>query len=117
MTTARLPPPQLQAEIGDEFGIFVGRVDFYWPEYGVVGEADGNVKYTDCSALIAERRRQRRLESLGLIVVRWEWSDLHRFWAVVQELTAAFQRGVRRGAGRRWSVLRTMQSDSGLTAG
>ncbi|MGH8960896.1 MAG: hypothetical protein ACRDWT_06775 [Jatrophihabitantaceae bacterium] len=37
--------PRLQVSIGDEWGHFLARPDFYWPEFGVVGEADGNVKY------------------------------------------------------------------------
>lgn len=104
IAAAGLPTPELQVEIGDDLGTFVGRLDFYWPEYGVAGEADGNLKYTDRSVLVDERRRQRRLESLGLVVVRWEWADLRRFAGVTRELKAAFQRGVRPG-GRRWSVL------------
>ena len=38
-----LPPPDLQAVVLSR-DVFVARVDFYWPEAGVVGEADGPVK-------------------------------------------------------------------------
>jgi hypothetical protein len=102
---ANLPRPQLQVELGDGRGRFLARVDFYWPEFGVVGEADGNVKYARSPALIAERRRQAALEDLGLVVVRWEWAELSRFDVVVRRLRAAFGRGVPAGTGQRWSVL------------
>ncbi|MCU1659510.1 MAG: Uncharacterized protein JWO57_4166, partial [Pseudonocardiales bacterium] len=105
---AGLPPPVLQAELGDEFGRFVARTDFYWPQFGVVGEADGIVKYDGRDALLAERRRQAALEQLGLVVVRWEWRDLSRFDPVAGRLRAAFGRGTPRAAAgerQRWSVL------------
>ena len=103
---AQLPPVHLQVGIGDEWGRFVARADFYWPQFGVIGEADGNLKYDEGrAAIVAERRRQQRLEDLGLVVVRWEWSDLTRFEVVVRRLRAAFARGVPPGHGQRWSLL------------
>ena len=103
---AGLPVPTLQARIGDRHGRLMARVDFYWPQFGVVGEADGNLKYdAGRDAIVAERRRQQRLEDLGLVVVRWEWSDLARFEIVSRRLRSAFVRGVHQGAGQRWSVL------------
>lgn len=105
MHSTGVPAPDLQVEIGGEIGNFIARVDFYWPEFGVVGEADGNLKYQSRTDLIEERRRQRRLETLGLIAVRWEWADLARFARVARELERAFGRGIRPGGGRRWSVL------------
>lgn len=100
-----LPTPVLQAELGNHWGRFLARSDFYWPEFGVVGEADGTIKYDRRAALVAERRRQAALEDLGLVVVRWEWADLNRFDVVVRRLRAAFARGIGAGAGQRWSVL------------
>ena len=79
LAAARLPSPQLQAELSDELGRFVARSDFYWDEFGVVGEADGEQKYQSRADVLEERRRQRRLEDLGLIVERWGWADLRRF--------------------------------------
>jgi hypothetical protein len=74
-----LPMPEAQTVIYDGRGVFVGRVDFAWLNAGVVGEADGRIKYTgrDPVAVIeAEKERQARLEALGLIVVRWGWRHL-----------------------------------------
>ncbi|MGH8963294.1 MAG: hypothetical protein ACRDWT_19230, partial [Jatrophihabitantaceae bacterium] len=64
-----------QAQLFDTGGRFVGRADFYWPEFGVVGEADGRMQYDDRTVLLAEKRRREALEALGLIVVRWHWTD------------------------------------------
>jgi hypothetical protein len=103
-----LPMADLQAELHDEFDVLVGRADFYWPEYGVVGEADGHMKYDGRAALLDEKRRQERLEQLGLIVVRWDWADVTRRPNHLRErIESAFERGRlrdRSGFPRAWSV-------------
>lgn len=76
-TSWRIPLPEMQVEICDESGL-IGRVDFYWPDHGVVGEADGRLKYDEPRALYEEKRREDRLRARGLTVVRWGWSDLAR---------------------------------------
>lgn len=70
-----LPLPEPQREFGDEQG-FVARVDFWWADARVVGEADGRLKYRTAEDLYAEKRREDRLRAMGLSVVRWGWSDL-----------------------------------------
>jgi len=97
-----LPLPRLQVSLGNLAGDFVGRVDFYWAEFGVVGEADGQLKYTTGPVLIAEKQRQERLERIGLIVVRWDWSDLTAFHRVADRLRAAFSRSNRGTRAERW---------------
>lgn len=78
-----LPRPVLQHEVRDRRG-FVGRVDFLWEEQGVVGEFDGRLKYRagavgDRAAVEdrvwAEKRREDRIRTTGLRVVRWTWAD------------------------------------------
>jgi very-short-patch-repair endonuclease len=94
-----LPAPQLQVSLGDASR--VGIVDFYWEEFGVVGEADGLMKYDEQpEALRAEKLRQEALESLGFIVVRWTWDDIWRRpdW-VEARLRRAFKQGTRRRTG------------------
>ena len=70
-----LPLPELQVEFRDEWG-FIGRVDFYWRHVGLIGEADGRVKYELREDLYAEKRREDRLRAQGFSVVRWGWSDV-----------------------------------------
>jgi very-short-patch-repair endonuclease len=94
-----LPVPLLQVDFSDSVG-FVGRVDFYFPEYSTVVEFDGLVKYAGRSAeaLVAEKSREDRLRALGLEVVRVVWSDLTLPQQVGQRILHAFARATRRTA-------------------
>ncbi|MBB2892548.1 hypothetical protein [Flexivirga oryzae] len=80
-----LPKPELQAKFYDADG-FIGRVDFFWKELGIIGEADGKAKYQvpegataaqAAEGLWKEKRREDRLrrhpdvQHLG----RWGWDD------------------------------------------
>nr|BFF15511.1 hypothetical protein GCM10025699_68140 [Microbacterium flavescens] len=81
----------------------MGIVDFWWPEFGVVGEFDGEVKYRTADMLrgrtpeqvvIDEKRREDALRSMPGVraVVRWNWADAMR----AEPLLAALRRaGVR----------------------
>jgi len=91
-----LPAPVLQSSFKDADG-FVGRVDFYFPEYQTIVEFDGLMKYTNGSAevLVQEKRREDRLRALGLEVVRITWSDLNRPATVVAQIRQAFVRARR----------------------
>lgn len=51
------------------------RVDFYWPEFDVVGECDGRVKYGNATDLWNEKRREDAIRPLVRRFVRWSWSD------------------------------------------
>jgi very-short-patch-repair endonuclease len=92
-----LPAPELQVGLGG--AVPVGIVDFYWEDYGVVGEADGMLKYDDDekTSLREEKLRQEALEDLGLIVVRWTWEQIWRQpdW-VAMRLRRAFRQGAQR---------------------
>lgn len=97
-----LPPPELQVTLAwDEWGNPRIIVDFYWPEYGVVGEADGLMKYDvnadEPNPLRAEKLRQEELEALGYVIVRWTWDDIWRRpeW-VASRLRTAFREATRR---------------------
>ncbi len=93
MAAAALPAPELQHTFYGPGGRFVARSDFWWPQFGVVGEADGNAKYdAGRVAIVAERRREQALRDLGLEMVRWEWADLRRFTVVDARLRTAFAR-------------------------
>ncbi|MDQ4137680.1 MAG: hypothetical protein M3116_02380 [Actinomycetota bacterium] len=76
-----LPMPLLQHEFRDRRGR-IGYVDFWWPEFDLIGEFDGLGKYTrddmlsgrsPAEAVIAEKVREDRLRALGPRVVRWGW--------------------------------------------
>lgn len=76
------PPPELQVTVGDLLG-FRARLDFVWPELGLVGEADGLVKYlhpalrdgrTAVEVLGAQSERERLILLMGLRIARWGWS-------------------------------------------
>jgi len=93
-----LPRPRLQVAIGDPEWPD-GVVDFLWEDFGVIGEADGLLKYDGArpSALRAEKLRQEALEDRGYVVVRWTWDDIWRRpdW-VVARLRSAMSRSERR---------------------
>ena len=75
LVMAGLPEPALQVRFDDRTGL-IGYVDMWWPTLGVIGEADGLVKYTDRDTLVAEKHREDRLRRLGFIVVRWTWREI-----------------------------------------
>ncbi len=79
MAAHDIPAPIPQCRVLNQRGVVVARVDFGWPELGVVGEADGRVKYGRDAARVveAEKDRQAQLEALGLVVVRWDERHLH----------------------------------------
>lgn len=72
-----LPEPELQAPLHDSDGL-IGYVDMLWRELGVVGEADGAVKYTGRDVVLDEKVREDRIRALGYIVVRWTWDEILR---------------------------------------
>jgi hypothetical protein len=93
-----IPAPDLQPDILSLDGRFLGRLDFYWDEFGVAGEVDGREKYQldPVAAVMKEKRRQGPMEDTGLIFVRWDRADLEEMAALERRLTTAFARGIRR---------------------
>ena len=92
------PMPALQQEIR-VVGRFVGRVDFFWKEHGVVGEFDGMVKYrSENPGAVVEREKLREdaIRDAGFEVFRWVWADLRDFDRVRER----FDRACLRGAAR-----------------
>ncbi len=94
-----LPQPVLQQEFHDGRG-FIGRVDMWWPDWRVVGEADGLMKYDDPSVLRMEKVREDRLRALGLSVVRWTWDEI---WKSPDDVVARILTARASDASRRWA--------------
>ena len=73
-----IPTPELQHEVRNDHGRFLGRVDFWWSRFRVAGEADGLLKYRTGEVLRLEKLRQEALEQGGYRVVRWTWEEITR---------------------------------------
>jgi hypothetical protein len=100
------PPPVLQQEFHDGLG-FVARVDFWFPDVGVVVEFDGLAKYRDRATrggrspeqvVVDEKLREDRLRAVPDVrtVVRLTWRDVDDGGAAPQRLDAAGVPRVRR---------------------
>lgn len=70
-----IPLPEVQVVI--ELGTGrIARVDFLWRDYGLIGEADGAIKYTNGHDLLLQGQREALLRDLGYIIIRWTWADV-----------------------------------------
>ena len=78
-------------------------VDFFWRRLRLIGEADGDDKYSlrgeglALEAVLAEKEREDHLRGLGNGMVRWGWDDAWRPRALCRRLES---RGV--PVGRPW---------------
>jgi predicted transcriptional regulator of viral defense system/very-short-patch-repair endonuclease len=55
---------------------FAYSVDFYWPRYNVIAEADGALKYEDPNRAFEQLKRDQNLRDLGKKVVHFTWREL-----------------------------------------
>lgn len=83
-----LPVPQLQIWVEADGG---RRVDFLWEEVGLVGEADGRVKYEgdDGVQVLWEEKQRRDAIEDECAVIRWNWRQAH---APAHAFVARFER-------------------------
>jgi very-short-patch-repair endonuclease len=92
-----LPLPRRQVTLGR--GAPIGRVDFLFPDHGVVVEVDGRAFHDGRLDRERDRWRDNELAALGLRVVRLGWADVvHRPDATTTLLKTAF---AAKPAGRR----------------
>jgi len=68
---AGLPAPVLQAAIATGAAEFIAKVDFCWPSYRVIAEADGMAKYDDPRRARDQIMRDTRLRDAGYKVVHF----------------------------------------------
>lgn len=78
------PPPELQVDFYDSLG-FIGCVDFYWRELGLIVESDGKSKYgarrsyqldlTTEQIVLKEKDREDRLRRVANDFVRLDWDE------------------------------------------
>ena len=71
-----LESAELQASIAGP--AFRYSVDFFWPAYRVIAEADGEVKYADPRRAIHQLSRDQQLRDHGYKVVHFTWRELHQ---------------------------------------
>lgn len=81
MHVAGIPAPQLQAPLRGASGKLYF-VDFWWPDFNLIGEFDGKDKYmnpkylrgrTSEQALYDEKLREDDLRAAGHGMTRWKW--------------------------------------------
>ena len=102
--TQHVPAPVLQFEVRDENGDLVGCTDFAWPEFGLLGEFDGKVKYgrllksgeMPTDAVFREKKREDRIRELtGWLMIRFVWSDLYEPRRTAERIFAQLERARR----------------------
>jgi hypothetical protein len=102
MWTQHLPEPHLQFEVRDAWGNLLGITDFAWPEYGLLGEFDGFMKYgrllkegdTPGEAVEREKTREDRLrEETGWLMVRLIWKELFEPARTAAKIRRQLERG------------------------
>lgn len=94
IAAAGLPPPVLQWEVCSRSALWLGRVDFAWPQFGTVAEFDGRIKYGRLlrpgqdpgDAVFEEKRREDAIRDEDLRMTRWTWADLDPFADVATRL-------------------------------
>lgn len=77
------PEPELQSWLTSHSG-HRDRVDMWWPDDKVIGEADGDLKYDGrfgdpVAALRERRRRDARLREHARSVTHWAWDEVCDF--------------------------------------
>ena len=92
------PRPERQKTFRAPSGRFVATVDFWWPQYRAVGEADGHGKYLDPDlrdgrsagqVVIDEKSREDEVRSLVDVdaLARWGWSTARSPRLLAEKLT------------------------------
>jgi len=89
LLNANLPVPDVQVDLRDMEGKFVGRADLYYPAARLVIEYDG-LNHRD--RLAEDNRRQNLLIKAGFTLLRFTASDLERPNLVASQVRALLQK-------------------------
>ena len=103
MHRSGLPEPRVQLKIYAPGGMFIGRIDLGYPEFGVLIEFDGLIKYSKLlkpgdrapDVVVAEKLREDRLRDLGYLIVRLVWSELADPATVARKISTKLELGRR----------------------
>ncbi|MEU6137685.1 type IV toxin-antitoxin system AbiEi family antitoxin domain-containing protein [Nocardioides sp. NPDC047086] len=96
-----VPRPQLQYEVRRPDGTLAGITDWAWPQYGLLGEFDGKIKYGRLlepgqnagDVVFEEKRREDELRELTRsVMIRFIWSDYDRPAESIERLFRAMRR-------------------------
>lgn len=68
--------PRTQLVVTDGNGVFLGRVDFAWPEQRLIVETDGRRWHDPQDARDRDRRRSNAYARHGWLVLRFTWADV-----------------------------------------
>jgi very-short-patch-repair endonuclease len=85
LVQAGLPRPELQVNLQDDNGQFLGRADLYYPSHRLVIEYDGATHRT---TLVEDNRRQNRILGAGHRLLRFTAADLRDAASVVAQVRA-----------------------------
>ena len=89
--SAGLPKPEVQYDLYDDSGNFLGRADLYYPSAQLVIEFDGG-NHRD--RLISDNRRHNSLINAGYRILRFTGPDVYgRADSVVAQVRAAYLSG------------------------
>jgi hypothetical protein len=110
------PPPELQAAIWDEAGL-IGYADFFWRDFGVIGEFDGRLKYgadnpsgrAPADVVYREKLREDRMRRVSSGFIRLAWADLEHPPRVAHLLHSA---GIPLERARAWREMRPYVSSA-----
>jgi very-short-patch-repair endonuclease len=86
LACARLPAPEVQVELHDRTGRFLGRADLYYSDVRLVVEFDGQ-NHKD--RIAADLRRQNALLNAGYHILRFTAADLHIRGSVAAQVRRA----------------------------
>ncbi|MGI3781174.1 MAG: hypothetical protein ACRYG2_10395 [Janthinobacterium lividum] len=79
-----IPAPALQHKVVDHTGYLIGRSDFYWERFRLLGEFDGRIKYerllkkgeTPADAVVREKGREDGMRATSCGMSRFVWSEV-----------------------------------------